>query len=61
MELPVFILKKQNNELQSVAIVSKKPFIEQKVDRILVNVDASPANAGTSVMDVLGKIPRCFR
>jgi iron complex outermembrane recepter protein len=57
MELPVFILKKQSNELASVAVVFKKPFIEQKSDRILVNVDASPANAGTSVMDVLEKSP----
>src|SRR5439155_17348898 len=57
IEVPVFILKKQNNELQSVAVVIKKPFIEQKSDRILVNVDASPANAGTSVMDVLEKSP----
>jgi iron complex outermembrane receptor protein len=57
LELPVFNLSKQSNELQSVAIVSKKPFIEQKSDRILVNVDASPANAGTSVMDVLEKSP----
>jgi iron complex outermembrane receptor protein len=56
-ELPIFNLKKQNNELQSVSIVAKKPFIEQKSDRILVNVDASPANAGTSVMDVLEKSP----
>ncbi len=53
----MFILKKQNGELQSVAVVVKKPFIEQKSDRILVNVDASPANAGTSVMDVLEKSP----
>ena len=57
MDLPVFILKKHNNELQTVAVVSKKPFIEQKSDRIIVNVDASPANAGTSVMDVLEKSP----
>ena len=57
LNLPVFMLKKQNNELQSVSIVVKKPFIEQKSDRILVNVDASPANAGTSVMDVLEKSP----
>ncbi len=57
IQIPVFILKKQNNELQSVAVVVKKPFIEQKSDRILVNVDASPANAGTSVMDVLEKSP----
>jgi iron complex outermembrane recepter protein len=57
LNLSDFILKKQNNALQSVSIVVKKPFIEQKSDRILVNVDASPANAGTSVMDVLEKSP----
>jgi iron complex outermembrane receptor protein len=57
VELPALILKKQNKELQSVAVVVKKPFIEQKSDRILVNVDASPANSGTSVMDVLEKSP----
>jgi iron complex outermembrane recepter protein len=57
LELPSFDLKRKNNELQSVVVVSKKPFIEQKSDRILVNVDASPANAGTSVMDVLEKSP----
>jgi iron complex outermembrane recepter protein len=56
-EMPTMILKNQNNELQSVTVVVKKPFIEQKSDRILVNVDASPANAGTSVMDVLEKSP----
>jgi iron complex outermembrane recepter protein len=57
MDLPVFILKKHNSELQSVAVVIKKPFIEQKSDRILVNADASPANSGTSVMDLLEKSP----
>jgi hypothetical protein len=57
IELPVSILKKQSSELQAVAVVVKKPFIEQKSDRILVNVDASPANSGTSVMDVLEKSP----
>lgn len=56
-ELPVFNLKKHSTDLQSIAIVVKKQFIEQKSDRILVNVDASPANAGTSVMDVLEKSP----
>ena len=57
LELPAFSLNKQSSELQSVSVVLKKPFIEQKSDRILVNVDASPANAGTSVMDVLEKSP----
>jgi iron complex outermembrane receptor protein len=57
LELPAFDLHRKNNDLQSVVVVSKKPFIEQKNDRILVNVDASPANTGSSVMDVLEKSP----
>jgi hypothetical protein len=57
LDLPAFDLVRKNNELQAVAVFSKKPFIEQKNDRILVNVDASPANAGTTVMDVLEKSP----
>jgi iron complex outermembrane receptor protein len=57
LDLPIVVLKRQNTELQSVAVVAKRPFIEQKSDRILVNVDASPANSGTSVMDVLEKSP----
>jgi len=57
LELPVLNLKKQTSELQSVAVVLKRPFIEQRADRILVNVDASPANSGSSVMDILEKSP----
>ena len=57
LELPLITMKKEDRELQSVSVVVKKPFIEQKSDRILVNVDASPANSGTSVMDVLEKSP----
>jgi len=56
-QVPDISMQKQNTELQAVAIISKKPFVEQKSDRILINVDASPANAGTSVMDVLEKSP----
>ncbi|HMH32878.1 MAG TPA: TonB-dependent receptor [Puia sp.] len=50
-------LRKKSNELKEVAVVSSRPFVEQKADRMLVNVDASPSNAGTSVMDVLEKSP----
>jgi hypothetical protein len=57
LELPAIVLKKENNELQAVAVVGKKSFIEQKTDRMVVNVDASPANAGSTAMDVLEKTP----
>jgi iron complex outermembrane receptor protein len=40
-----------------VTVDSKRPFIEQKVDRTMINVDASPSNTGTTVMEVLEKSP----
>lgn len=56
-QLKQMTLKKKSAELQEVAVVGKKSFIEQKADRMVVNVDASPANAGSTVMDVLEKSP----
>src|ERR1700761_8609618 len=46
-----------SQNLQSIAVVGKKSFIEQKADRTVVNVDASPSNAGATAMDVLEKSP----
>ncbi|MDP4252308.1 MAG: carboxypeptidase regulatory-like domain-containing protein, partial [Bacteroidota bacterium] len=57
MELPVSVLKKEGNELKAVSVVNKRPFFEQKADRMVVNVDASPTNAGSTAMDILEKSP----
>ncbi len=57
INLQSIVLKSQTQELKSVAVVGTKPFIEQKADRMIVNVDASPSNTGSSVMDVLEKSP----
>ena len=46
-----------SKELQAVVVSSKKPLIEQKLDRTIINVDASPTNAGATVMEVLEKSP----
>lgn len=43
--------------LNEVNVVAKKPLIEQKIDRTVVNVDALISNAGTSALDVLEKSP----
>ncbi|MEO7530714.1 MAG: TonB-dependent receptor, partial [Sediminibacterium sp.] len=50
-------LKAASKDLQGVTVVSKKQFVEQKVDRTIINVDASPSNAGTTVLEVLEKSP----
>ncbi|MBP6233376.1 MAG: TonB-dependent receptor [Chitinophagaceae bacterium] len=40
-----------------VTVMAKKPLIEQKIDRTIVNVDASVTNVGNSALEVLEKSP----
>jgi iron complex outermembrane recepter protein len=57
VDLGKITIQEQTKELKAVSVVGIKPFIEQKADRMIVNVDASPSNTGASVMDVLEKAP----
>ncbi len=43
--------------LGGVTVTARKPLIEQKIDRTILNVDASVTNVGTSAMEVLEKSP----
>ncbi len=43
--------------LGGVTVTAKKPLIEQKLDRIVVNVEASVTNVGNSALEVLEKSP----
>jgi iron complex outermembrane recepter protein len=43
--------------LAGVTVTSQKPLIEQKVDRTVVNVEASITNVGNSALEVLEKSP----
>ena len=47
----------QAKSLGGVTVVSKKPLIEQKLDRTVVNVEASITNVGASALEVLEKSP----
>ncbi len=55
------ILKLKNNikTLSAVKVTAaiKKPLIERKIDRTILNVDASITNAGTTALEVLEKAP----
>ncbi|HET9744617.1 MAG TPA: TonB-dependent receptor [Chitinophagaceae bacterium] len=44
-------------ELQAVQVTGRKPFIQQMTDRIVVNVENSVVNAGSSAFDVLERSP----
>lgn len=50
-------LAQQSKSLGGVTVIATKPFIEQKIDRMVVNVDASPSNAGATALEVLEKSP----
>jgi len=57
INLPVIALKASTREIGEVVVQAKKPFIESKIDRTVVNVEASPSSAGASAMDILEKSP----
>ncbi len=43
--------------LGGVIVTAKKPFIETKIDKTVVNVDASPTSAGATALEILEKSP----
>jgi hypothetical protein len=47
----------ENNELNTVEIVAKKPLFEQKIDRLVINVESSITSAGSTALDVLERSP----
>lgn len=53
----VLQLEPETKSLKEITIVGTKPFIERKIDKTVVNVDALISNAGSTVMDVLEKAP----
>src|SRR5665647_1532227 len=58
-EVSAGVLKLKDNTkiLKEVKVEFKKPFIERKIDRTVINVDASITNAGTTALEVLEKAP----
>jgi outer membrane receptor protein involved in Fe transport len=56
-ELQPFELAVESKELKGVVVTGRKPFIEQKIDRMIVNVDAALTTAGTNALEVLEKSP----
>jgi iron complex outermembrane recepter protein len=57
VKLKTIVLLPQSKSLANVVITAKKPLIEQKIDRTVVNVEASVTNVGASALEVLEKSP----
>jgi outer membrane receptor protein involved in Fe transport len=57
VQLPPIKLQLTGKSLQSVVITAKKPFVERKIDRTVLNVESSAISASSTVMEVLEKAP----
>jgi hypothetical protein len=55
--IPEIALSSYVQQLKQVTIVSKKPYIEQKIDRTVVNVNAMISNTGANALEALEKAP----
>lgn len=55
--MPVINMKASTTAMSAVTIQARRPFIENKIDKMVVNVDASPTNAGANALEVLEKSP----
>lgn len=57
VQVPTISLIPVSKDLADVTVTSKRPLIEQRIDRTIVNVEASITNIGTSALEVLEKAP----
>ena len=55
--IPSIILARSKKSLGAVTVRANRPFIEMQLDKMVVNVDASPTNVGANVLEVLAKSP----
>lgn len=57
VKLPALTLPEESKNLAEVKVLAKKPFLEQQVDRIVMNVENSIVASGNTALDVLEKAP----
>ncbi|QNL48067.1 TonB-dependent receptor [Olivibacter sp. SDN3] len=57
MPVPDIEVVESATVLEEVSIVQTEPYITQKIDRTVVNVEALISNAGTTALDVLERTP----
>ncbi len=56
-EQPTIYVEQTGNTLQTVEVTERRPLLEQKAGRLVVNVDQSITGQGGSVVDLLKKVP----
>ena len=57
LDIPAITLTAAAADMSAVVVQARKPLVENKIDKMVVNVDAAPTNAGSSALEVLEKSP----
>ena len=57
VDLTAITLTAQSKDLKAVTVAATRPMVEQKIDRTVVNVEASVTNVGANALEVLEKAP----
>src|SRR5215217_219674 len=57
VEVPVIGINQSSKDLSGITVTAQKPFVETKLDKTIVNVDASPTSAGATALEILEKSP----
>jgi len=57
IKLSNLTLVEESKELNEVVITARKPFIEQQIDKTVVNVENSVVSAGSTAIEILEKSP----
>jgi hypothetical protein len=55
--MPTIALQASPTTLNEVSVTAQRPFVQQKIDRTVVNPEALISNAGSTALDVLDKAP----
>ena len=57
VDLGTFITEVASTELGAVTVLGDKPFIEHQADKVVVNIENSIVQTGSSIMEVMEKLP----
>ncbi|GAA4466804.1 outer membrane beta-barrel family protein [Nibrella saemangeumensis] len=57
LKAPLLLLEPEAKQLSEVAVTAKRPFVEQQIDRMVVNVANSIVASGSTALEVLEKAP----
>jgi iron complex outermembrane recepter protein len=57
LAIPTISIVKKNNKIEGVQVVAKKPMIEVKADKTVLNIENNINAAGSNALDILRKSP----